>query len=88
MDFKMKNRTDFPVAETYINEACNCHTNHACQNDASFTLCQVRATDADRRFTTIECLNKNPCQYKFESNQNANLCACPVRQQIYKRYQR
>jgi hypothetical protein len=74
----------FEVDESTIKKTTKCKKNFSCLSKERKDLCKVTYNITDK-VCFIECKNTEPCDYLFPYG-HSFLCTCPVRKEIFYRY--
>ncbi len=81
---------DFPVSFKLpleiVKEADKCQKDHACLNDRHYTLCEVDFQREKAHFGILVCGYETDCPYSSQIG-SQRVCTCPVRQELFKKYQ-
>ena len=64
--------------------AIHCKKDFICLTRNKTTLCKVIST-IDNNTMYVYCQNKESCPYQYQYNERT-LCTCPVRKDIYNKY--
>jgi hypothetical protein len=76
----------FEIDEDVKNNTTECEKDCVCISDKDYHLCKVvRSTNKDK-IIFIECLEKNPCNYKMQFGLSSLICNCPIRKEIFRKY--
>ncbi len=73
----------YEIDDAIVNAATHCKNNHACL-EAGNLLCPVEHC-LMHRIHYVKCLHEDPCPYKGTLD-NATICTCPVRKEIFNLY--
>jgi len=69
-----------------IARTTQCPKNFACLSQPVQTVCKVEYC-VNGLVDFVECKTATlPCEYKIPYGYTGNICLCPTRQEIYKRY--
>ena len=72
------------IPQDIIQKSTKCSKNVRCLSDVSHDLCQaICSMNKDVLF--VKCVEGKDCSY-FEPHDKIQLCTCPVRKEIYRRY--
>ena len=74
----------FKVDDSAIKETTHCEKKFSCLSEKRKNLCKVTYTVEDKVYF-IECTNTEPCCYMLPFG-HSFFCTCPVRKEIYVRY--
>ena len=70
------------IDDNIIKKTAKCQKNFSCLSGET-TLCKVEESMGEVIF--IKCMNNNPCEYRVNFGYS-QICNCPVRKELYKRY--
>jgi len=80
------------ISEDVIKQTIKCHSNFSCLDDEENPKCPERLdmcpveNHINGRMVFVD-FNKDPsCDYSMPFGENHRICSCPVRNEIYKRY--
>jgi hypothetical protein len=76
---------DTCISEEVMQATTECRKKFLCLDGGHGKLCKVEATLIGR-IHFVKCLSQNDCPYKEEYG-NASACACPVRKELYNKYE-
>lgn len=79
------NKSDVEIDEDVQKSATKCEKEFRCLKDNTYELCKVTESVRDK-VIFVECLEEVYCNYKMGYGQHFNICNCPVRKEIYKKY--
>jgi len=74
----------YPVDRLTLRITTRCNKDFICQSDKQKELCKIEV----RKFnsiTSILCLEKKPCNYQLSVG-FSNVCGCPTRSELFKKY--
>ena len=74
----------FKIPSPIIDEAVKCKKQQACLSDPYHVLCKVSAKPGETP-RIIACQDDAPCAYNSNLG-NQQVCSCPVRHAIYRKY--
>jgi hypothetical protein len=74
----------FKVDDSTINKTTRCEKNFSCLPKKRKDLCKVTYTVEDKVYF-VECQNTEPCSYVVPFG-HSFFCSCPVRKEVYVRY--
>lgn len=72
------------VNNDIINQTTNCTKQHACINHADYDFCKVENC-INNKIHFIKCKSQSSCSYKISFG-DSFVCSCPIRKEIYNRY--
>jgi hypothetical protein len=79
-----ENKMDIEIDKDIKKSTTKCEKGLKCLVDNTYELCKVTESVRDK-VLFVECLEENICSYKMGYGY-ANICNCPVRKEIYKKY--
>jgi hypothetical protein len=82
-----KDKSDIKIDKKIKNETSKCEKDFACLSDDNYKLCNVVRSVHDN-VIFIECLEWKPCNYRMSFGISSYICNCPVRKEIYKKYEK
>jgi len=74
------------IDDKIIKAAVNCKRCFACLAGGGKMNCKVESSIRNE-LLFVKCLTKDPCNYK-SSFGNKNICKCPVRIEIFRKYKK
>lgn len=77
--------TGVTIDEEVKNCTTKCEKDFACINNNSHELCPVDHFYNDK-VLFIKCLSKGYCSYRTSFGYASFICSCPMRKEIYKKY--
>jgi hypothetical protein len=72
------------IDESTIKSTTDCEKGMQCLNGVKEPLCEVAYSVMDEAFF-VHCLNNKRCSYRISFGYKL-LCTCPIRKEIFKRY--
>ena len=75
---------DRKIPQDIIKKATKCLKNLRCLSVDSHNLCKVICS-MNNDVLFVKCMDDKDCSY-FEPHDKTELCTCPVRKEIYRRY--
>ena len=73
------------ISDDIIMKVTECTKKFSCLSAYRKDLCEIESHPSESVFL-IKCLNDETCYY-IDTFGYSNICTCPVRQEIYRRYQ-
>jgi hypothetical protein len=79
----------FEIAEETIDRVTHCTKELNCLIDNEHRLCPLCPVErcVDGKVHFIKCLDTNECYYRNHFGISHYICTCPVRKEIYNKYQ-
>lgn len=74
------------IDEKTVSETNRCPSNLDCLNNSKHVFCKVEYC-CDNEVHFIKCVNNQDCNYK-SSFGYSTLCNCPIRKEIFKKYEK
>lgn len=75
------------VDEGVIAQASECSINKRCQSDAKSSLCGAAAKISSKALI-VYCQGRPDCNYRTAGTRGMDICSCPVRNEIFRRYRK
>ena len=75
----------FIIPEQIINEADKCTKGKACLSDTYYDLCRIKTSRKSKVARIAVCEEKISCTYCSNIGEQ-QVCSCPVRHAIYRKY--
>ncbi len=72
------------IDESTVKSTTNCDKGMQCVHGVKEPLCKVDYCVMEKVFF-VKCLNNKRCSYKISFG-NSLMCTCPIRKEIFKRY--
>ena len=72
------------IDESTLRSTTECDKGMQCLHGANRPLCEVDYSVMDEVFF-VHCLNNKRCSYRINFGYNL-MCTCPIRKEIFKRY--
>jgi len=73
----------YEIDDAIVNTANKCKNNHVCLED-TIPLCSVEHC-LMHRIHYVKCIHEESCSYK-DTMEHFTICTCPVRTEIYNKY--
>ena len=75
----------YKIDDSIVERATKCGKDNACLKDAKHSLCPVERLAKASEVLFVCTDGRDPCNLRVPFGQG-NVCACPVRIEIFKRY--
>jgi hypothetical protein len=72
------------INETIVKETNDCKKNFSCLKTKEHDFCRVRRCISNS-VHFIECIDSNNCNYKIAFG-DCQICTCPIRKEIFNKY--
>lgn len=81
------NKPIFYIDKKIVNMTHKCNKNNSCMINGHLcsAVCEVEAKN-DMKCIILECKTNEKCSYKIQSEDHKYICTCPVRYEIFKKY--
>ncbi|MEN8264056.1 MAG: hypothetical protein ABFR82_11390 [Nitrospirota bacterium] len=76
---------DIKIDEDVKTSTTKCDKDFKCLVDNTYTLCRVTQSIHDE-VLFVECLEESYCNYKMSFG-FSNICNCPIRKELYKKFE-
>ena len=80
----MDQKTEIKINPEILKNTTKCRKDFSCLSGKRTDLCKVELSVKDKIHFVI-CLNDEPCNYKISFGYSF-VCRCPVRKELYNRY--
>jgi hypothetical protein len=80
-----KIKMDIKIDEDVIKSTTKCRKDFRCLSDKNYEFCKVTQS-THHNVIFIECLESNFCIYKTFFGYSSYICKCPVRRELYRKY--
>ena len=72
------------ITEETLKMADKCRKNHSCLSGQRDDLCEVEL-NVENKIHFVKCLGNEPCPYRISFGYSF-VCLCPVRKELFNRY--
>ncbi len=80
---KMSRKTDIEIGPEILERTTKCKKDFSCLSDKK-TICQVEL-NVDDKIHFVKCMSAEPCDYRISFGYSF-VCLCPVRKELFNRY--
>jgi len=80
----MDGSTQIRITEDIKEKAGKCRKNHSCLSGKRDDICKVELNVEDK-IHFVKCMSSEPCSYRISFGYSY-VCLCPVRKELFNRY--
>jgi len=80
----MNKKTDIQINEEYLKNTTKCKKDFSCLSGKRNDLCKVELNVEDK-IHFVKCMSSEPCSYRISFGYSF-VCLCPVRKELFNRY--
>lgn len=80
----MDNKTNININEDIVKNTTKCKKCFSCLNSEAKDICRVEL-NVDDKIHFVKCISTNICDYRMSFGYS-HVCLCPVRKEIFNRY--
>jgi len=80
----MNQKTDIQINEEYLKNTTKCKKDFSCLSGKRKDLCKVELNVEDK-IHFVKCMSREPCSYRISFGYSF-VCLCPVRKELFNRY--
>ncbi len=81
---KLNQKKDIQIDEEVLKNTTKCKKNFSCLSDIRNNLCKVEL-NIDNKIHFVKCMSSEPCNYRISFGYSF-VCICPVRKELFNRY--